>query len=157
MAAISFATRTNFNVNAVKLKIEALAAERARQACEGVAPIAIELIAAGAPRSKDGRHRSKSLTDPGSYSHDVSRQARGVRLNIHVMGDEKFKAKFFSINYGSGGHPITGNYWLSFPGTNDYAGIQVVTHSVGHPGTSGTGFYEDGIRQAIAMIPSWFS
>jgi hypothetical protein len=156
MALVRFATRTNFNVNAIKVQIEDYAADRARAACEAVAPIAIDLIAAGAPKSKDGRHRSKSLSDPSSYGHDVSRQARGVRLNFHIMGDSNFKAKFFSINYGSKEHQITGD--LSFPGTKKRAGTWV-SHiaSVAHPGTSGTGFYEDGIRAAIQSIPSWFS
>ena len=69
------------------------------------------------PRAKD-RSRSKSLTSASSYDYDVSRQARGVRLNIHIVGDELFKAKFFSVNYGSsGGYQILphGNYKLVFP------------------------------------------
>jgi hypothetical protein len=153
MAAISFATRTNFTTNAMKVQLEAIAAVRARDACETAAPTILQSIAAEAPQSKDGRHRSKSLSDPGSYGHDVSRQARGVRLNIHVMGDHNFKAKFFAINYGSGGHQIPGTPKLRFPGTNDRAGSTVVVKLVGHPGTSGTGFYERGIMRAIPLIP----
>lgn len=156
MALVTFATRTNFNVNAVKVQLGEIAAKRAREACDGVGPIAIGMIAANAPKSKDGRHRSQSLSDPGAYDYDVTRQARGARLNIHIMGDIQFKAKFFSINYGSRGHPITGD--LSFPGTNDREGTWVSHIAfVNHPGTSGTGFYEEALARAIALIPSWFS
>jgi hypothetical protein len=154
MALITFATRTNFVANAVKVQMEAIAAKHARAVCQAAGPQALNLIAAAAPKPKLSRPRSKSLSDPTSYAFDVSRQANGARLNIHIMGDSKFKAKFFSVNYGSSPHPIIGNQWLSFPGTNEFAGLQIAVRSVNHPGTSGVHFYEAALEQVEALIAS---
>jgi hypothetical protein len=80
-----------------------------------------------------------------------------VRLNIHIVGDELFKAKFFSVNYGSQPHEILphGNYKLVFPFPTEGSPKRGFRR-VDHPGTSGKHFYEQAIEAAIQLIPQSF-
>lgn len=159
MASITFATRTNFNTAAVKAKIEAVVAEKARASCEEAGKFAVRLIALEAATSTKprapARSRSKSLTSASSYDYDVTRQANGARLNIHIVGDELFKAKFFSVNYGSQPHEILphGSYKLVFPYPTEGSPKRGFRR-VDHPGTTGKHFYEAAIEAAIALIPT---
>lgn len=158
MASITFATRTNFNVNAVRVKMEAIAANRARAACETIGPQTCQFIADEAASKLQenyrGRgHRSQSLMEASSYGFDVTRQANGARLNIHIMGGDDFKAKFFSCNYGrGGGQPVypKGNYKLAWI---DRAGSKQGRWKTKQGAFAGVGFYEAGIARGVALIP----
>ncbi len=106
--------------------------------------------------NRQGKARSKSLSDPSSYTGESEQRESGVLMRFRVEGDGPFLAKFNSINYGSRAHTIpvgTDKRGRAFAGNLEYTGDSgkpfATARAVEHPGTTGSHFWTDAIEDAL--------
>lgn len=102
--------------------------------------------------------RSRStpkLGDRSAYNFDVLPTPKGGRVEVFVSAGDAFKVKFFSLNNGSRPHRIRVRNAATLA-YNQYDGASTnydtFPTAVNHPGTSGSNFYEMGVRRALARF-----
>lgn len=116
-----------------------------------------QLITSEVKRS--GHSQRRGMTSLHDIPIEGSVESAGdlpIIATVRAVCDGETAAKFAAHNYGAGQHDIGGAPTLSFPGTGDREGQQVVVRKITHPGTPGKDWLKRGFGLAVARMKAGF-